>query len=78
MRRLATGNAAFHLAPQALARLAHLSLTLNAWFLIKTTSFELLKNALFGHFLLQDLHRLLEAVPNVYLYRFSKGRIHGA
>src|SRR5690606_35141149 len=68
----ALARAALHLAAQALASLARLALLLEARLLVEATTLDLLQDALLGHLLLEDLHRLLEAVANLDLDGLSE------
>src|SRR5688500_18433240 len=81
MRKLARRSrrhAALHLAAQTLACLARLSLLLDRRLLVKAATLQLLQNALLGHLLLEDLHRLLEAVSNLDLDGLTEGvLVHG-
>ena len=66
-----------HLATEALASLARLPFLLHRRLLVESTTLELLQDALFGHLLLEDLHRLLEAVANFDLDGPSESVLHG-
>src|SRR5690606_22928055 len=70
-------HAALHLAAEALASLAGLALALDGRLLVEAAALQLLQDALLGHLLLQDLHRLLEAVANLDLDGLSKRAFHG-
>src|SRR5262245_51738626 len=75
--RRGRNHAALHLAAQTLASLARLALALDARLLVEPAALELLQDALLGHLLLEDLHRLLEAVANLDLYGFAERILHG-
>src|SRR6185436_11057878 len=70
-------HAALHLAAEALASLAGLALALDRRLLVEAAALQLLQDALLGHLLLEDLHRLLEAVANLYLDGLSERVLHG-
>src|SRR5215831_7802547 len=79
-RSLARGRRSdppLHLAAQALARLTGLALALDRRLLVEAATLELLQDALLGHLLLEDLHRLLEAVSNLDLDRLAERILHG-